>query len=244
MSKHQHTHRVLLSFYILKRSYQINYIATGKARYLGLFTSPLHPALSLFFQQHKLQHFYLITIAIARSYLHTSNRELSIQGKHFIFLKPDVYQVTILFYSIPDCRRWDTHTPFKYLAFVTELSSFKTEDLKPDPFFQGQKARAAFPVLTRSFNTYRQLSRNSIPYLNSWARKLHWVSLPFTYPVLCVCVEVFVYIHPWKHPNNLYERVIGNWTSEHSSVLFPTEVYYHTHNTLPKIHARHQQHKP
>jgi len=148
MSKHQHTHRVLLSFYILKRSYQINYIATGKARYLGLFTSPLHPALSLFFQQHKLQHFYLITIAIARSYLHTSNRELSIQGKHFIFLKPDVYQVTILFHSIPDCRCWDTHTPFKYLAFVTELSSFKTEDLKPDPFFQGQKARAAFPVLT------------------------------------------------------------------------------------------------
>lgn len=131
-------------------------------------------------------------------------------------------------------RHTHTHTPFKYLAFVTELSSFKTEDLKPDPFFQGQKPELlslCWPQLTRSLNTYRQLSRNSIPYLNSWARKLPWVSLPFTYPVLCVCVKVFVYIYPWKHSNNLYERVIGNWTSEHSSVLFPTEVYYHTHTT-------------
>lgn len=48
---------------------------------------------------------------------------------------------------------------------------------------------------------------------------------------VCVCRGVCVYIYPWKHPNNLYERVIGNWTSEHSSVLFPTEVYYHTHTT-------------
>lgn len=43
---------------------------------------------------------------------------------------------------------------------------------------------------------------------------------------MCLC------IYPWKHSNNLYEGVIGNWTSEHSSILFPTDAYYHTHNTM------------